>query len=63
MFWQKGLLVSVTLTGLAMLPGGIINAITLAVSGNLFNRFGVRKLTSLGFLISIIGIVLFNAYN
>lgn len=58
MFWQKGLLVSVTLTGLAMLPGGIINAITSAVSGNLFNRFGVRKLTSLGFLISIIGIVL-----
>lgn len=41
-----------------MLPGGIINAITSAVSGNLFNRFGVRKLTSLGFLISIIGIVL-----
>ena len=58
MFWQKGLAISVALTGLVMLPGGIANAVVSAISGRLFNRLGVRKLASVGFLISIVGIIM-----
>ena len=58
MFWQKGLVIPVALTGLVMLPGGIVNAIVSAISGRLFNRVGVKSLTTIGFLISIIGVIM-----
>lgn len=58
MFWQKGLAIPVALTGVVMLPGGIVNALVSAISGRFFDRFGARMFTILGFLISIIGILM-----
>lgn len=58
MFWQKGLAIPVALTGVVMLPGGIVNALVSAISGRFFDRFGARIFTILGFFISIIGILM-----
>ncbi|KIS03318.1 DHA2 family efflux MFS transporter permease subunit [Paucilactobacillus wasatchensis] len=57
MFWQKGLAIPVALTGVVMLPGGVVNALVSAMSGRFFDRFGARIFTILGFLISIIAIL------
>lgn len=54
-YWQKGLLVPVALTGMLMLPGGIINAVVSSISGRLYDSFGARMPAMLGFLVSIIG--------
>ncbi|PIO82000.1 MFS transporter [Pediococcus damnosus] len=58
MFWQNGLDIAVALTGIVMLPGGIVNAIVSAISGRLFDRLGARLLAASGFLIVIVGIVM-----
>ncbi|GAX01617.1 DHA2 family efflux MFS transporter permease subunit [Secundilactobacillus silagei] len=58
MYMQKGLLLPVAMTGIIMLPGGIVNALVSAVSGRLFDNFGAKWLTRLGFLIAIIGSVM-----
>ncbi|MCH5462903.1 multidrug efflux MFS transporter [Lactobacillus sp. LC28-10] len=58
MYMQKGLLLPVAMTGIIMLPGGVVNALVSAVSGNLFDNFGAKWLTRLGFLIAIIGAVM-----
>jgi len=55
MYWQKGLVVPVALTGILMLPGGIINAIVSATSGRLFDNYGAKYLTRLGFAFSFVG--------
>lgn len=55
MYMQKGLLLPVAMTGIIMLPGGIVNALVSAVSGRLFDNFGAKWLTRLGFLVAIIG--------
>ena len=44
-----------TMSGLAMLPGAVIGALTGLVSGRLFDRFGVRKIAVPGVLVSILG--------
>lgn len=58
MYMQKGLLLPVAMTGIIMLPGGIVNALVSAVSGRLFDNFGAKWLTRLGFLIAIIGSIM-----
>lgn len=58
MFWQKGLAVPVALTGIVMLPGGIVNALVSAIAGRFIDQLGPRKLLIPGFLISIIGILM-----
>ncbi|MFC6255274.1 DHA2 family efflux MFS transporter permease subunit [Secundilactobacillus hailunensis] len=58
MYLQKGLLLPVAMTGIIMLPGGIVNALVSAFSGRLFDNFGAKWLTRLGFLIAIIGAVM-----
>lgn len=58
MFWQKGIAIPVALTGIVMLPGGVVNAIVSAMSGNLYERINVKILAVSGFVISIIGIVM-----
>lgn len=55
MLWQKGLGVPVALTGALMLPGGLVNALVSATSGRLFDRYGAKYLTRVGFLLSAIG--------
>lgn len=42
-------------TGLIMLPGAVIGAITALLAGRMFDKFGVRKLTVPGTLIACIG--------
>ncbi|GAX05056.1 major facilitator superfamily transporter [Secundilactobacillus pentosiphilus] len=58
MYMQKGLLLPVAMTGIIMLPGGIVNALVSAVSGRLFDHFGAKWLTRLGFFIAIIGSIM-----
>lgn len=55
MYIQKGLLIPVALTGVIMLPGGLMNAIVSAVSGRLYDSIGARTPAMLGFLISMVG--------
>lgn len=57
-FLQKGMMLPVALTGIIILPGGILNALISAISGKLYNKYGVKKLTITGYIISIIGILL-----
>ncbi|RRK10733.1 DHA2 family efflux MFS transporter permease subunit [Lactiplantibacillus garii] len=55
MYWQKGLAVPVALTGVLMLPGGVINAVVSATSGRLFDNYGAKYLTRAGFGLTFIG--------
>lgn len=57
MFWQNGLAIPVALTGIVMLPGGIVNAIVSAIAGRSSDTVSPRLLTTLGFGITIIGII------
>ncbi|MBD5431802.1 MAG: multidrug efflux MFS transporter [Lactobacillus sp.] len=58
-YLQNGLLVSVALTGIIMLPGGLVTAATSAVAGRLYDNFGAKWPARLGFLIAAVGAVLF----
>ncbi len=49
MYLQNGLAVAVAMTGIIMLPGGVVNALVSAISGRLFDNFGAKWLTRLGF--------------
>ncbi|BDR55513.1 DHA2 family efflux MFS transporter permease subunit [Xylocopilactobacillus apis] len=55
MYLQNGLGIVVAMTGIIMLPGGLMNAIVSVVAGRLFDNFGAKWLTRLGFFISLIG--------
>ncbi|MCP9333514.1 DHA2 family efflux MFS transporter permease subunit [Lentilactobacillus hilgardii] len=59
MFWQKGLAIPVALTGIVMLPGGIVNAAVSAIAGRYSDLISKRLLSVSGFAMTIIGIVLF----
>lgn len=54
-YYQNGMGIAVALTGMVMLPGGIINALVSMVSGRLFDKIGARKPATIGFALSIIG--------
>lgn len=53
----------VAMTGLAMLPGGIVNAAVSAVAGRLYDRFGAKWLTRIGFIVAMIGVVILMSTN
>ncbi len=55
LFYQRGLLVSVALTGLVMLPGGIINAATSAIAGRLYDSIGAKCPVLIGFVLALFG--------
>lgn len=55
---QNGRGIAVALTGAIMLPGGIINALVSAFAGRLYDNVGAKVPARLGFLISLIGVVL-----
>ncbi len=57
-FFQNGLLLPVALTGIAMLPGGILNAVVSFVSGRMYDHLGAKKPVICGFSLSIIGALL-----
>ncbi len=54
-YLQNGLLVPVALTGIIMLPGGLVNAITSAFAGRLYDNFGAKWPARIGFLIAFLG--------
>lgn len=53
----------VAMTGLAMLPGGIVNAAVSAVAGRLYDHFGAKWLTRIGFIVAMIGVVVLMSTN
>ncbi len=57
-YYQNGMRIAVALTGIVMLPGGIINALVSMVSGRLFDKIGARIPATIGFALSIIGAAL-----
>lgn len=58
MFWQNGLAIPVALTGVVMLPGGVVNAIFSAISGRLTEQYSTRLLAACGFFVVILGVVM-----
>lgn len=48
---QNGLLISVALTGIIMLPGGIVNAIVSAIAGRLYDKNGAKTPVQIGYVI------------
>lgn len=57
-YLQRGLLLPVALTGIVMLPGGIINALVSAFAGRLYDSVGAKIPAVLGFTIAIIGLIM-----
>lgn len=58
-FIQKSMLLPVSLTGIIMLPGGVVNAVVSAFAGRMYDRIGVKLPTRLGFFLAIIGLIMF----
>lgn len=56
---QNGLLLPVSMTGMLLLPGGIVNCIVSLFAGKLYDKIGGRTPIMLGFLLSIVATVLF----
>ncbi|WP_057881493.1 MFS transporter [Companilactobacillus kimchiensis] len=59
MYLQNGLGVAVALTGVVMLPGGIINAIVSFGAGRAYDSLGAKWLTRIGFIVSALGAIMF----
>ena len=57
-FYQNAMLLAVSLTGLVMLPGGVVNAIVSMLSGRVYDRVGAKGPAIVGFSISIIACVM-----
>ncbi|MDO4903893.1 MAG: DHA2 family efflux MFS transporter permease subunit [Limosilactobacillus sp.] len=55
LYIQKGLLLPVALTGIILLPGGVVNALTSAISGRMYDSVGAKKPVMIGFAIALIG--------
>lgn len=58
MFAQDVLLTSAFLSGFIMVPGTLILSIVTIISGNLYDRYGGRKLVLIGFLITLLAVTL-----
>ena len=56
--YQNALLVAVALTGVIMLPGGIVNAVVSAAAGRIYDRVGARVPALVGFGLSALGCIL-----
>ncbi|WP_158163567.1 MFS transporter, partial [Companilactobacillus kimchii] len=59
MYLQNGLGIAVALTGVVMLPGGVINAVVSFGAGRAYDKIGAKMMSRLGFLISIVGSAMF----
>ena len=58
MYLQNGLLLAVALTGIVMLPGGLVNALVSAFAGRMYDSIGAKRPVMIGFVIAIVGIVM-----
>ena len=54
-FYQNGMLLAVAVTGVVMLPGGVVNALVSMVAGRIYDRIGARGPALCGFGLSIVG--------
>lgn len=54
-FYQSGMLLAVAVTGVVMLPDGIVNALVSMISGRIYDRIGARGPVICGFGLSIVG--------
>lgn len=57
-YLQNGMLLPVAMTGIVMLPGGVVNALVSLFAGNLYDKIGAKLPVRLGFLLSAIGAAL-----
>lgn len=55
-YLQNILLLAPMIAGLALLPGGVINAFMAVISGHIFDRFGPRVMVPIGLLIEIVAL-------
>lgn len=55
---QSGRMLAVALAGIIMLPGGIINTLTSAFAGRLYDNIGAKTPTIIGFILALIGSVM-----
>lgn len=55
MYIQNGMLLPVALTGLIMLPGGLVNALVSAAAGRMYDSVGAKRPARAGFVIALIG--------
>ena len=44
---QRGMLIPVALTGIIMLPGGIVNAAISGLAGRMFDKYGAKILATI----------------
>ena len=58
-YLQNGLGYSVTMAGILMLPGGIINALFSLSAGKFYDKMGAKLLGKCGFFLSLVGVILF----
>lgn len=58
-FIQNAMMLPVAMTGLIMLTGGIVNALVSAFAGRMYDRMGAKLLARLGFVIALIGVLMF----
>ena len=54
-FIQNAMGIPVAMTGIIMLPGGIVNAVVSMAAGRLYDRVGARIPARVGFALSIVG--------
>lgn len=54
-FYQNGMLLAVAVTGVVMLPGGVVNALVSMIAGRIYDRIGARGPAICGFGLSIVG--------
>ncbi len=57
-FYQNAMLIAVSVTGLVMLPGGVVNAIVSMLAGRVYDRVGAKGPAIVGFVISIVACVM-----
>ncbi len=55
---QNGMALPVALTGIIMLPGGLVNAIVSAIAGRMYDNVGAKLPARLGLVIALIGAIL-----
>lgn len=63
MYLQRVMGLPVALTGIVMLPGGVINAVVSGISGRLYDHYGAKWLARIGFVIAGIGVVILLVSN
>ena len=54
-FYQNAMAIAVVVTGVVMLPGGVVNCLVSVVSGRLFDHVGARVPAIAGFALSAVG--------